>query len=76
MHLFNVVYVCMYSLDFMLNVWSSWEEEYEFQLFLFLRTPSKSVVRVRKECIDEILSFISENLRRDTIVLIPIEVQI
>jgi hypothetical protein len=46
----------------------------KFQLFLFLRNPARSAVRVRKECIDEVLSFISENLRRDTIVLIPAEV--
>jgi hypothetical protein len=30
-------------------------------LFLFLRNPARSAVRVRKECVDKILSFISEN---------------
>jgi hypothetical protein len=29
-------------------------------------------VRVRKECIDEVLCFISEKLRRDTVVLISV----
>jgi hypothetical protein len=32
-------------------------------------------VKVRKECVDKFLSFISEKLRRDTIVLISTEVQ-
>jgi hypothetical protein len=45
-------------------------------LFLFLRIPARSAVKVRKECVDKILSFISEKLRRDIVVLIPTEVQV
>jgi hypothetical protein len=30
------------------------DEEYEFQLFLFLRIPAKSAVNIRKVCVDEI----------------------
>ena len=48
--------------DFMLSVWSLREEKNEFQLILFLRIPTKSVVNVHKVCIDEVLSFISESL--------------
>jgi hypothetical protein len=33
-------------------------------------------MRVHKECVDEILSFISEKLRRVIVVLIPVEVQL
>jgi hypothetical protein len=33
-------------------------------------------VKVRKECVDKILSFISEKIRRDIVVLIPVEVKL
>jgi hypothetical protein len=33
-------------------------------------------MKVRKECVDKSLSFISENLRRDIVVLIPAEVKV
>jgi hypothetical protein len=33
-------------------------------------------VKVCKECVDEILSFTSENIKRDTVFLIPIELQL
>jgi hypothetical protein len=52
------------------------EEKYEFQFFLFLIIPAKSAVEVRKECIDDIPSLISENLRRDIVVLIPTRVKV
>jgi hypothetical protein len=39
------------------------EEEYEFQLFLFLRIPAKSAVNVHKVYVDKILSFILESSR-------------
>jgi hypothetical protein len=45
-------------------------------LFLDLRIPTRSTVKVHKECIDKILSFISEKIRRDIIVLIYVEVHI
>jgi hypothetical protein len=38
------------------------EEKNEFQLFLFLRIPARSVVNVRKVSVDEDLSFILEIL--------------
>jgi hypothetical protein len=37
------------------------EEKNEFQLFLFLIIPTRSAVNVRKVCVDEGLSFISES---------------
>ena len=68
--------MCVYALYFMLNVWSLWEEKYEFQLFLILRIPARSSVKVRIECIDRVLSFISEKLRRDIVFLITVGVQV
>jgi hypothetical protein len=41
----------------------------EFQLFLFLRVPSRSVVNVHKGS-----EFYLRKLRRDAVVLIPAEV--
>ena len=52
------------------------EEKNEFQLFLFLRIPTRSAARVCKEYVDQILSFTSEKLRRDIIVVILAEVQV
>jgi hypothetical protein len=45
-------------------------------LFLDLRIPARSAMKFRKERIDKILSFILENIRRDIVVLIYIEVHI
>jgi len=44
--------LCMHMI-FMLNVWSLWEGEYEFQLFLVLIIPARSAMKVCKECVDE-----------------------
>jgi len=71
MHLFQFFY--MY--DFMLNVWSMWAGGYEFQLFLLMRIISRSEMKVQKECVDEVLSFTSEKLKRDIFFLILEEVQ-
>jgi hypothetical protein len=50
-----------YVYDFMLSVSSLREEKNDFQLFLFLRIPTRSAMNICKVCIDEGLSFISES---------------
>jgi len=52
------------------------ERESKFQFLPVLRIPARSAVKARKECVDKFLSFTSEKIRRDVIVLILVEVKV
>ena len=62
--------------DFMLSIWSLREEKNEFQLFLILRVPARSVVKRPQGVRWQESEFYLRKLRRDTVVLIPAEVQV
>ena len=62
--------------DFMLNVWSLREEKNEFQLFLILRVPARSAMKRLQGVRWQESVFYLKKLKRDTIVLIPVEVQV
>ena len=68
------LFQCCVMYDFMLNVWSLREEKNEFQLFLILRVPTRSAVKCPQGVHWKVSEFYLRNLRRDTVVLIPVEV--